>query len=42
MNAPGFNQSGNTYTNDAFGESEATLFLNIEGGVGEINLELAG
>jgi hypothetical protein len=42
VNATGFNQSGNTYTNDAFGESEATLFLNIEGGVGEINLELAG
>jgi hypothetical protein len=42
VNATGFNQSGNTYTNDAFGESEATLFLNIEGGVGEINLVLAG
>lgn len=42
VNATGFNQSGDTYTNDAFGESEATLFLNIEGGVGEINLELAG
>ena len=41
VNAAGFNQNGNVYTNDAYGESEVTLEIDIDGGVGEINLELA-
>ena len=41
VNAAGFDQDGNVYTNDAFGEPEVTLEIDIEGGVGEINLELA-
>ena len=41
VNAAGLNRSGNVYTNDAYGESEVTLEIRIDGGVGEINLELA-
>ena len=41
VNAPGFNKDGNVYTNDAYGESDVSLEIDIEGGVGEINLELA-
>jgi hypothetical protein len=40
VNAAGMNKNGDVYTNDAYGESEVTLEIDIEGGVGEINLEL--
>jgi hypothetical protein len=40
VNAAGLNRDGDVYTNDAYGESEVTLDIEIEGGVGEINLEL--
>lgn len=36
----GLQKDGNRYTNDAFGESEVTLRLQIEGGVGDIHLEV--
>lgn len=41
VNAAGLNRDGDVYTNDAYGQSEVTLEIDIEGGVGEINLELA-
>lgn len=40
INANGFNQDGDVYTNDAYGESAVTLNLTVTGGVGEITLEL--
>lgn len=42
IKAPGFKQMGHVYTNDAFGETPVTLRLDIEGGIGEIKLELEG
>lgn len=42
INAPGFTKQGDTYTNDAYGKSSATLRIEVEGGVGEINLEMGG
>ena len=36
----GLEKDGNTYTNDAYGESEVTLRIEIEGGVGDIRLEV--
>ncbi len=36
----GLQKDGNTYTNDAYGESEVTLRIEIEGGVGDIRLEV--
>jgi len=33
---------GDAYVNDAYGRSPVTLRVNVEGGVGEINLELSG
>lgn len=40
VNANGLMQDGNTYVNDAYGVSDVTLEINIEAGIGEINLEL--
>lgn len=40
INAPGFTQDGSVYTNDAYGESDVTLNVDIEGGVGEITIQL--
>lgn len=40
VSAPGFTQDGNIYTNDAYGSSDVELNVNIEGGVGEIQLQL--
>jgi len=42
INAPDLTREGNVYTNDAYGKSDVTLCIDIEGGVGEINLELEG
>lgn len=41
VNAAGFNQEGDVYTNDAYGESEVAIDLRIESGVGEVTLRLA-
>lgn len=41
VNASGLTQDGNTYVNNAYGVSDVTLDINIEAGIGEINLELA-
>ncbi|HEY46345.1 MAG: hypothetical protein AMJ88_13985 [Anaerolineae bacterium SM23_ 63] len=40
IDARGLQKDGNTYTNDAYGESEVTLRLEIEGGIGDIRLEV--
>jgi hypothetical protein len=40
MNTTGLVQEGEVYVNEAFGESPYTLFLNIQAGVGELNLEV--
>jgi hypothetical protein len=36
----GLTQEGDVYVNDAYGESEATLTLDIEGGIGGITLQV--
>jgi hypothetical protein len=40
IDARGLKKDGNTYTNDAYGESEVTLRIEIEGGIGDILLEV--
>jgi hypothetical protein len=40
VNASGLRQDGNVYTNDAYGTAGVTLEIDIEGGVGEIRLEV--
>jgi N-terminal domain of toast_rack, DUF2154 len=40
INAEGLQQEGNSYVNDAYGESEVTLEVDVQGGIGEINLEV--
>ena len=42
INTPGFRKEGDAYVNDAYGKSHVTLNLDVQGGVGEIDLELAG
>ena len=42
INASGFRKQGDAYVNDLYEKSPVTLNLEIEGGVGEINLELSG
>jgi hypothetical protein len=42
INASGFQKRGDAYVNDVYGKSPVTLQIEVEGGVGEINLELGG
>jgi hypothetical protein len=40
IDASGLSRDGDTYTNDAYGESDVTLRIDLEGGVGKINLDV--
>lgn len=40
INASGFNKNGDVYTNDAYGESDITLDIVVQGGIGSIDLLL--
>ena len=40
INAEGLQKQGDSYVNDAYGDSEVTLDVDIKGGVGQINLEV--
>jgi hypothetical protein len=42
INAPGLGRDGDAYVNDAYGTSDVTLTLDIEGGVGEVDLFVGG
>jgi hypothetical protein len=42
INANGFTKNGDVYTNDAYGKSPVSLDINVQGGVGEIDLVLGG
>jgi len=41
VNVYGLIQEGDTYINDAYGESDVTITLDIEGGIGDITLQVA-
>lgn len=38
VSAHGFQNNGDSYTNDAYGKTPATIRLNVEGGIGQVNL----
>jgi len=40
VEASGLKQDGYVYTNEAYGTSDATLHINIQAGIGQINLEV--
>jgi predicted membrane protein len=40
INAEGLERVGDSYVNDAYGESDVTLNVDVQGGVGQINLEV--
>jgi hypothetical protein len=40
INAQGLQREGNSYVNDAYGDSDVTLEVDVQGGVGQINLEV--
>jgi hypothetical protein len=40
INAEGLKKVGDSYVNDAYGESDVTLDVDVQGGVGQINLEV--
>jgi N-terminal domain of toast_rack, DUF2154 len=40
INAEGFRREGQAYVNDAYGDSDVTLNVDVQGGVGQINLEV--
>jgi hypothetical protein len=42
INAGGFRRQGDAYVNDLYGKAPVTLNVEMEGGMGEINLELGG
>jgi len=41
ISAPEFKRDGDAYVNDVYGKSPITLEVHVEGGVGQVNLELA-
>jgi hypothetical protein len=40
INAKGLKRVGNSYVNDAYGESDVNLSVDVQGGIGAINLEV--
>jgi N-terminal domain of toast_rack, DUF2154 len=40
INAKGLQKVGNSYVNDAYGESDTNLSVDVQGGAGQINLEV--
>ena len=40
INAKGLKKVGGAYVNDAYGESDTNVSVDVKGGVGEINLEV--
>jgi hypothetical protein len=40
INAKGLKRVGDSYVNDAYGESDVNLSVDVQGGVGEINLKV--
>jgi hypothetical protein len=40
INAEGFRREGEAYVNDAYGDSDVSLNVDVRGGVGSINLEV--
>ena len=40
INAEGLQREGDSYVNDAYGDSDVTLDVDVRGGVGQINLEV--
>jgi hypothetical protein len=42
VHANGFSKNGDTYTNNAFGKSKVNLEIQVEGGLGEVTLQLGG
>ena len=40
INAEGLQREGDSYVNDAYGDSDVTLEVDVQGGVGQINLEV--
>lgn len=42
IHANGFTKKGDTYTNDIYGKSKVNLNIDVQGGVGEVNLVLGG
>jgi len=38
VNASGFHEADDAYTNDAFGKSPATIYVTVSGGVGQVTL----
>jgi uncharacterized protein DUF2154 len=40
INAEGLQREGDSYVNDAYGNSDVTLDVDVQGGVGQINLEV--
>jgi hypothetical protein len=40
INAEGLQREGDSYVNDAYGSSDVTLDVDVQGGVGEINLKV--
>lgn len=41
LSASGLTKNGNTYTNDAYDMAEYTLTLDLQAGVGSVNLVVA-
>ena len=40
INAEEFQRKGDSYVNDVYGDSDVNLDVDVQGGVGQINLEV--
>jgi hypothetical protein len=41
ISAPAFDKDGRTYTNDRYGRTRTSLYLDIKGGIGNVNIRVA-
>ncbi len=42
MSEPGFKKDGDAYVNDAYGKSAVTIRVDVQCGIGQVNLKLVG
>jgi hypothetical protein len=42
VSAPDFEKDGEAYVNSAYGKSRVTVRVEVQGGIGDVHLELSG
>jgi hypothetical protein len=42
VSAPDFQKDGDAYVNSAYGKSRVTVHVDVQGGIGDVHLEMRG